>query len=74
MEEDLVEVGHMLLVTTVEDQDVQDCLNLMCLSCRYCTQFNHAIEDFPVLLAKICEKGAQPQQLTQNLQMMRVEP
>lgn len=48
-------------------------MNLTHLSCQYCTQLDHAIEDFPVLLAKICEKGAQPQQPTQNLQMMRVE-
>ena len=32
------------------------------------------MEDLPILLAKIHEKGAQPQQPTQNLQMMSVEP
>jgi len=52
----------------------QECTNLTCLSCKYCTQFDHVAEYFPVLLAKICEKGAQPQQPTQNLQMMRAEP
>ena len=46
----------------------------MRLSCRYCTQFDHAMEDFPVLIAKMQEKGMQPQQPTQNLQMMRAKP
>ncbi len=32
------------------------------------------MEDCPILLAKIHEKGAQPQQPSQNLQMMRAEP
>jgi len=31
-------------------------------------------KDYPVLIAKMHEKGMQPQQPTQNLQMMRVEP
>jgi len=31
------------------------------------------MEDFPILLAKILGKGVQPQQPTQNLQMMRAE-
>ena len=53
---------------------MQDCLNPTQLSCRYYTQFDHATEDCPILLAKIHEKGAKPHQLTQNLQMMRVEP
>jgi len=53
---------------------VQDFLNLTRLSCCYCTRFDHAIEDYRILLAKICEKGAQPQQPTENLQMMRDEP
>jgi len=44
------------------------------LSYRYCTQFDHEIEDCPILIAKMHEKGTQPQQPTHKLQMMRVEP
>lgn len=51
-----------------------DCPNLTWLSCRYCTQFDHATEDCPILLANIRKKGVQPQQLTQNLHMLRAEP
>jgi len=46
----------------------------MHLSYRHCTLFDHVIEDCLVLLGKIHKKGAQPQQPTQNLQMMRAEP
>lgn len=53
---------------------MKDCSYPMRLSCCYCTQFDHVTEDCPIFLAKICENGAQPPQLTQNLQMMRVEP
>lgn len=39
----------------------RDCPNPMWLSCRYCTQFDHAIDhamtDCPILLAKIHDKG-----------------
>lgn len=32
------------------------------------------IEDYHVLIAKMCKNGTQPQQHTQNLQMIRAEP
>lgn len=43
---------------------VQECMNLTHLSCRYCTQFEYAIEDYSLLIDKMLKKGMQP---TQNL-------
>ena len=40
----------------------------MTTTCTYCKAFNHAIEECPVLLAKIQEK-----QQNQNVQFIRVE-
>jgi len=49
-------------------------MNPMCLSCLYCTLFDHETEDCPTLIARIRDKGALLPPLTQNLQMMRSEP
>ena len=35
--------------------------------------FDHEMEDCPILIARICDKGALPPPSTQNLQMMRSE-
>ena len=40
-------------------------------SCRYCRKFDHVIEDFPTLIAKMQEKNMETP--TQNLQMVRAE-
>jgi len=29
-------------------------------SCKYCTQFDHEMEDCPTLIARICDKGVLP--------------
>lgn len=42
-------------------------------SCQYCTQFDHTIEEFPMLMAKMQDNKVQPQHPTQNLQMMRAQ-
>ena len=34
-----------------------DCTNLTRTSCLYCTQFDHEAEEFPTLIARLCEKG-----------------
>lgn len=52
----------------------RDCSNPTHPSCQYYIQFNHAIEDCLVLIAKMQENKTQPQQPTQNLQMVRVKP
>ena len=51
-----------------------DCTNPTRLSCKYCTLFDLEMEDCPMLIARICDKGVLPPQPTQNLQMMRYEP
>jgi len=36
-----------------------------------CTLFDHEMKDFPMMMARIHDKGALPPHLIQNLQMMR---
>lgn len=52
---------------------VRDYTNPTHASCQYCQQFDHVIEECLVLMENM-QKKAQPQQLMQNIQMMRVEP
>jgi len=52
----------------------QNCTNPTFPSCLYYTLFDHEIEYYPMLIARICNKGVLPPPLTQNLQMMRSEP
>lgn len=49
-----------------------DYQNPMHPSCQYCKQFDHVIEDCPMLIAKMQEKKTQ--QPMQNIQMMTAEP
>jgi len=51
-----------------------DCTNSTRISCWYYNQFDHEVEDFPSLIAKMHEKGVLQPPLIQNLQMMRSEP
>lgn len=52
----------------------RDCTNSKRTSCWYYTQFDHEVEDYPSLIARMCEKGVLQLPPTQNLQMMRSEP
>ena len=51
-----------------------DCTNPMCPPCKYCTLFDHDMEHYPTLIARIRDKGVLPPPPTQNLQMMRSKP
>ena len=44
------------------------------ISCLYCEQFDHEMVDCPTLITQMREKGVLQCTLTQNIQMMRVEP
>jgi len=52
----------------------RDCTSLTRTSCLYCTQFDHEVEDYLTLIAKLREKGVLHPPPTQNLQIMRSEP
>jgi len=51
-----------------------DCTNPTRASCLYCTQFDHGMEDYPTLIARLHDKGIVQPPPPQNLQMMRSEP
>lgn len=51
----------------------RDCINPTHSSCKYCTLFHHQTKDWPIMIARIRDKGALPPPLTQNLQMMTFE-
>jgi len=34
-----------------------DCMNLMRTSCLYYTQFDHEMEEYPTMIARLCDKG-----------------
>ena len=52
----------------------RNCTNPMRESCLYCTQFDHDMEDYPTLIARLCNKGTLQPSPNQNLQMMMYEP
>ena len=52
----------------------RDCMNPTRISCWYYNQFDHEVEDFPSLVAKMREKGVLQPPPTQNLQIVRSEP
>lgn len=43
-------------------------------SSQYCNQFEHTIEECPILIAKMQERKTQPEKLTKKLKMMIVDP
>ena len=51
----------------------RDCTNPTRISCWYCTQFDHEVEDCPSLIVRMRKKGVLKPPPTQNLQMMRSE-
>ena len=53
---------------------VRNYKNPMRSSCLYCTHFDHETEDFPTLIARLCDKGILQPPPTQSLQMMRSKP
>ena len=74
-EEDLVEVEGKLFTIITKCQDtMRESVGARHACHAVITQFDHAIEEYPILIAKMQEKKVQLQQPTQNLQMMREEP
>ena len=51
----------------------RDCTNPTRISCLYCSQFDHKMVDYPMLITQMREKGVRQPTLTQNIQMMRSE-
>ena len=75
-EEDLVEGVDRSFSTIARHQDTTH-ESVQIKHARHVSttpQFDHAIEECPVLMAKMQEKKVQPQNPSQNLQMMKVKP
>ena len=66
--------GQVILYNCiVQGHYAWECTSQNCPYYQYCTQFDHMIEEFPILIAKMRVKKAQPKQLIHNLQMMRAK-